>query len=45
MAKGRFASLPDGQRKRRVSEDGLSVKIWDENGTKHLTLSFADEAV
>lgn len=44
MAKGRFASLPDGQRKSRVSGDGLSVTVWDESGTKHMTLSFADEA-
>lgn len=44
MTKGRFASLPDGQRKNRVSADGLSVMIWDEGGTKHMTLSFADEA-
>lgn len=39
--RGRFASLPDGQRKIRVSDDGLSVTIWDENGTRHMTLSFA----
>jgi hypothetical protein len=44
MTRGRFASLPDGQQKSRVSEDGLSVTVWDENGTKHMTLSFADEA-
>ena len=44
MTSGRFASLPDGQRKRRVSADGLSVTIWDENGTKHMTLDFAAEA-
>jgi hypothetical protein len=44
MTKGRFASLPDGQRKNRVSADGLSVTIWDEGGTKHMTLTFADEA-
>ncbi|CPT80979.1 Uncharacterised protein [Mycobacteroides abscessus] len=44
MAKGRFASLPDGQRKNRVSADGLSVTIWDENGTKHMPLDFAAEA-
>lgn len=44
MAKGQFAALPDGQQKRRVSADGLSVTIWDENGTKHMTLGFAAEA-
>lgn len=44
MTKGRFASLPDGQQKIRVSEDGLSVTIWDEDGTKHMTLGFADAA-
>ncbi len=44
MTRGRFASLPDGQQKSRVSEDGLSVTVWDENDTKHMTLSFADEA-
>ncbi|WP_164478749.1 hypothetical protein [Mycolicibacterium stellerae] len=44
MTKGRFASLPDGQRKNRVSADGLSVTIWDEGGTKHMTLEFAAEA-
>ena len=41
MAKGQFAAVPDGQQKRRVSADGLSVTIWDENGTKHMTLGFA----
>lgn len=44
MTSGRFASLPDEQRKRRVSADGLSVTIWDENGTKHMTLGFEAEA-
>lgn len=44
MTKGRFASLPEGQQKTRVSEDGLSVTVWDEIGTKHMTLNFADEA-
>ncbi len=44
MTRGRFASLPDGQRKRRVSEDGLSVTIWDENGNRSMTLGFAEEA-
>ena len=39
--RGQFASLPDGQRKIRVSDDGLSVTIWDENGTRHMALSFA----
>lgn len=44
MTRGRFASSPDGQRKRRVSEDGLSVTIWDENGNRSMTLGFAEEA-
>lgn len=44
MTKGRFASLPDEQRKNRVSEDGLSLTVWDEGGTKHMTLKFVDEA-
>ena len=44
MTKGRFASLPDGQQKSRVSADGLSVTIWDESGTKNMTLGFADAA-
>ncbi|SIK40390.1 Uncharacterised protein [Mycobacteroides abscessus subsp. abscessus] len=44
MTRGRFASSPDGQRENRVSADGLSVTIWDEGGTKHMTLSFANEA-
>jgi len=44
MTKGRFASLPDEQRKDRVSEDGLSLTVWDEGGTKHMTLKFVDEA-
>lgn len=44
VAKGRFASLPEGQRKSRVSDDGLSLTVWDEGGTKHMTLGFADEA-
>ncbi|BBE48940.1 hypothetical protein RE2895_58710 [Rhodococcus erythropolis] len=44
MARGRFASLPDGQQKSRVSEDGLSVTIWDEDGTRHMTVDFAGAA-
>lgn len=44
MTKGRFASLPTDKQKSRVSDDGLSVTVWDEDGTKHMTLSFADEA-
>jgi hypothetical protein len=44
VTRGRFASLPDGQQKTRVSDDGLSVTIWDESGTKHMTLGFAGEA-
>lgn len=44
MTKGRFATLPDGQQENRVSEDGLSVTVWDESGTHHMTLRFADEA-
>jgi len=44
VTKGRFASLPDGQQKSRVSADGLSVTIWDESGTKNMTLGFADAA-
>lgn len=36
--------MPEGQPKNRVSEDGLSLTVWDEAGTKHMTLSFADEA-
>lgn len=40
MTKGRFASLPVGQQKNRVSEDGLSVTVWDEGGTKSMTLTF-----
>lgn len=44
MTKGRFASFPDEQRKNRVSEDGLSLTVWDEGGTKHMTLKFVDEA-
>ncbi|MED5811509.1 hypothetical protein VST63_03995 [Mycolicibacterium sp. 050232] len=27
-----------------MSEDGLSLTVWDEAGTKHMTLRFADEA-
>lgn len=44
VTRGRFASLPGGQQKTRVSDDGLSVTIWDESGTKHMTLGFAAEA-
>jgi len=44
VTKGQFASLPQGQRKNRVSEDGLSLTVWDEGGTKHMTLKFAAEA-
>ena len=44
MGRGKYARLPESERDSRISDDGLSITVWDEPRTLSLQLSFADSA-